>query len=90
MGTKSALGSRHEYFLFSIDFLDKPEDSSEQQDEEDVNPIKSCGFNPCKIARCLSDPFADCIPNKDCDPVYYDETGNRKKDCSGMARNIKC
>ena len=62
--------------------------SRQNDDKEEVNPIKLCGFNPCKIAKCLSDPFADCIPNKDCDPVYYDDAGNIKRDCTGMTEII--
>ncbi|XP_028400689.1 uncharacterized protein LOC114523847 isoform X2 [Dendronephthya gigantea] len=62
--------------------LKDPDDASQDESNEDVNPIKSCGFNPCRLAKCLADPFADCIPNADCDPVYYDSLGNVKKDCS--------
>ena len=62
-------------------FLDQPH---EETADEDINPIKSCGFNPCRITKCLIDPFADCIPNSECDPVFYDQSGNVRKDCSGM------
>ena len=67
-------------------FLDQSRDDSV---EETINPIKSCGFNPCRLAKCLSDPFADCIPNADCDPVYYDSSGNVRKECNGIVLNKK-
>ena len=76
LGAKGNVGDTKEQ-------LEDPDDESQDDKvEKTIDPIKSCGVNPCLLAKCLSDPFADCSPNIDCDPVYYDSSGKVKEDCN--------
>ncbi|XP_031555168.1 uncharacterized protein LOC116292070 [Actinia tenebrosa] len=49
----------------------------------DVNPVSLCGFNPCKISRCLGYPQAKCLTSSGCWPVFFDKRGNILESCKG-------
>jgi len=52
-----------------------------------IQPYKdsesSCGFVPCEEFGCLDDPYSKCQADSNCDPVFYDLSGNVHHRCTG-------
>lgn len=51
-----------------------------------ADPASLCGFNPCAVSKCLSKPFALCVANTKCQPVFFDKRGEILNECRGKNR----
>ena len=51
-----------------------------------ADPGKLCGYNPCKVAKCVTSPSAMCVSRFDCNPIFFNREGRIMKSCKGKKK----
>ncbi|CAH3103991.1 unnamed protein product, partial [Porites lobata] len=49
----------------------------------DIDPQTVCGYNPCAVAKCILLPYATCVSDFKCRPVFFDSEERKVPQCSG-------
>lgn len=57
--------------------------SSDQNSVVDIDPQTVCGYDPCSVAKCISMPYATCVSDFKCKPVFFDSEEKRVDSCRG-------
>ena len=48
-----------------------------------ADPVELCGYNPCKVAKCVTNPSAMCVSRFNCNPIFFNREGRIIKSCEG-------
>ena len=54
----------------------------------DIDPQTVCGYNPCMVAKCILLPYATCVSDFKCRPVFFDSEERKVSQCTGEW--VKC
>ena len=57
--------------------------STEQDSIVDIDPQTVCGYNPCAVAKCILLPYATCVSDFKCRPVFFDSEERKVSQCTG-------
>ena len=57
--------------------------SSDQDSIVDIDPQTVCGYNPCMVAKCILLPYATCVSDFKCRPVFFDSEERKVSQCTG-------
>lgn len=49
----------------------------------DIDPQTVCGYNPCMVAKCILLPYATCVSDFKCRPVFFDSEERKVSQCTG-------
>lgn len=49
----------------------------------DIDPQTVCGYNPCRVAKCILLPYATCVSDFKCRPVFFDSEERKVSQCTG-------
>ena len=49
----------------------------------DIDPQTVCGYNPCLVAKCILLPYATCVSDFKCRPVFFDSEERKVSQCTG-------
>ncbi|XP_078362534.1 uncharacterized protein LOC144646726 isoform X1 [Oculina patagonica] len=49
----------------------------------DIDPQTVCGYNPCTVAKCILLPYATCVSDFKCRPVFFDSEERKVSQCTG-------
>jgi len=49
----------------------------------DIDPQTVCGYNPCMVAKCILLPYATCLSDFKCRPVFFDSEERKVSQCTG-------
>ncbi|KAJ7333864.1 hypothetical protein OS493_015957 [Desmophyllum pertusum] len=49
----------------------------------DIDPKTVCGYNPCMVAKCILLPYATCVSDFKCRPVFFDSEERKVSQCTG-------
>lgn len=49
----------------------------------DIDPRTVCGYNPCMVAKCIVLPYATCVSDFKCRPVFFDSEERKVTQCTG-------
>lgn len=64
----------------------KPCYGKQCQDQDsivDIDPQTVCGYNPCGVAKCILLPYATCVSDFKCRPVFFDSEERKVSQCTG-------
>ncbi|KXJ23361.1 Mucin-like protein [Exaiptasia diaphana] len=56
---------------------------TDQNSIVDIDPKTVCGYDPCAVAKCISMPYATCVSDFKCKPVFFDSEERRVEGCKG-------
>ena len=56
---------------------------TDQDSIVDIDPQTICGYNPCAVAKCILLPYATCVSDFKCRPVFFDSEERKVPQCSG-------
>ena len=56
---------------------------SDQDSIVDIDPQTVCGYNPCRVAKCILLPYATCVSDFKCRPVFFDSEERKVSQCTG-------
>lgn len=48
-----------------------------------ADPLEMCGYHPCKVAKCVTEPTAMCVSNSKCKPIFFNRDGKIINSCKG-------
>lgn len=51
-----------------------------------ADPVELCGYNPCKVAKCVTNPSAMCVSRFNCNPIFFNREGRIIKSCKGRTK----
>lgn len=55
----------------------------EQDSIVDIDPQSVCGYDPCRVAKCILLPYASCVSDFKCRPVFFDSEERKVPQCTG-------
>ncbi|XP_029194210.2 thrombospondin-1-like isoform X1 [Acropora millepora] len=55
----------------------------EQDSIVDIDPQTVCGYDPCRVAKCILLPYATCVSDFKCRPVFFDSEERKVSQCAG-------
>ncbi|XP_031556543.1 nucleolin-like [Actinia tenebrosa] len=56
---------------------------NDQNSVVDIDPQTVCGYDPCSVAKCITMPYATCVSDFKCKPVFFDSEEKRVDSCKG-------
>ena len=56
---------------------------TDQDSIVDIDPRTVCGYNPCVVAKCIILPYATCVSDFKCRPVFFDSEERKVTQCKG-------
>lgn len=69
--------------LYNVSSLNVNWFSTDQDSIVDIDPRTVCGYNPCMVAKCIVLPYATCVSDFKCRPVFFDSEERKVTQCTG-------